>query len=331
MYLLSHAMSLSNVLVNVVGIHLPKESLWDLRDKFYSRGESKSNSWHDFKGTVSKYTKLMLCSLLFIAPMNAQQETSAINEKQKFSKAIEDNSYFIEEAYNQETGVVQHISNGLYFTKPQTDFNYSFTQEWPLGGQTHQFSFTLPYSFLNANAVNGFGDVFINYRYQLSTSDDWAACSPRLSFIIASGDEKKGFGEGANGIQVNVPLSKRLTDAFVVHCNAGATTLFNKKGTDGSGIEVKKTTMAYNVGGSVIWLTKKSFNVMLEALLLYGQDFTSNGELEFSSETIVSPGVRYAIDIGELQIVPGIAVPVNITKTQTRFGTFFYLSFEHPF
>ena len=30
---------------------------------------------------------------------------------QEFTKAIEDNSYFIEEAYNQEDHVVQHISN----------------------------------------------------------------------------------------------------------------------------------------------------------------------------------------------------------------------------
>src|SRR3970040_1411458 len=51
---------------------------------------------------------------------------------------IEDNSYLIEEAYNQEEGVVQHISNGLYFRKPQRDFVYSFTQEWPLFVLEHQ-------------------------------------------------------------------------------------------------------------------------------------------------------------------------------------------------
>lgn len=34
---------------------------------------------------------------------------------QNYSKAIEDNSFFIEEAYNQESRVVQHIFNGYYF------------------------------------------------------------------------------------------------------------------------------------------------------------------------------------------------------------------------
>jgi hypothetical protein len=50
---------------------------------------------------------------------------------QQFSEAIEDNSFFIEEAYNQEYRVVQHIFNGIYFSKPQKDFAFTFTQEWP--------------------------------------------------------------------------------------------------------------------------------------------------------------------------------------------------------
>jgi archaellum component FlaF (FlaF/FlaG flagellin family) len=52
---------------------------------------------------------------------------------QEFSQAIEDNSYFIEEAYNQEFRVVQHSSTGYYQSKTK-NFVYTFTQEWPIGG-----------------------------------------------------------------------------------------------------------------------------------------------------------------------------------------------------
>ena len=40
-----------------------------------------------------------------------------------------------------------------------------------------------------------------------------------------------------------------------------------------------------------------------------------SGTVEFSSGTIVSPGLRYAINIGKLQIVPGLAIPISFTST----------------
>ena len=49
---------------------------------------------------------------------------------------IQDNSFLIEEAYNQEAGVVQHISA---FSRAEGGaWLYTFTQEWPLGGIDHQ-------------------------------------------------------------------------------------------------------------------------------------------------------------------------------------------------
>ena len=55
------------------------------------------------------------------------------------STPIKDNSFLIEEAYNQEEGVVQHISNWMR-DRATNDWIYTFTQEWPIGSQTHQFS-----------------------------------------------------------------------------------------------------------------------------------------------------------------------------------------------
>jgi hypothetical protein len=44
---------------------------------------------------------------------------------------IEDNSFLVEEAYNQEFGVVQHIQNFQRYWNSK-DWIYTFTQEWPV-------------------------------------------------------------------------------------------------------------------------------------------------------------------------------------------------------
>ena len=60
-------------------------------------------------------------------------------------EVIEDNSFLIEEAYNQAPGVVQHIFQSVYSSGPrQRGWAFAFTQEWPIGGQDHQFSYTVP-------------------------------------------------------------------------------------------------------------------------------------------------------------------------------------------
>src|SRR3954464_4411803 len=80
-----------------------------------------------------------------------------------------DNSFLIEEAYNQEEGVVQHIFNVVYgFDKfsgaGARKFDFVFTQEWPAWGQAHQLSYTIPYTNLRAGhqTVDGLGDVLLN-------------------------------------------------------------------------------------------------------------------------------------------------------------------------
>src|SRR5512132_977774 len=84
---------------------------------------------------------------------------------------ILDNSFFIEEAYNQEEGIVQHIQTLQWSWEHAGDstlgsFSYALTQEWPLSGQGHQFSYTIPIerTFGDQAAVSGIGDVQIHYR-----------------------------------------------------------------------------------------------------------------------------------------------------------------------
>ena len=59
------------------------------------------------------------------------------------SLPIRDNSFLVEEAYNQESRVVQHIGVWSRF-EPGGEHLFSFTQEWPLAKQRHQLSYTLP-------------------------------------------------------------------------------------------------------------------------------------------------------------------------------------------
>src|SRR3990172_9535312 len=126
----------------------------------------------------------------------------------KETKKIQDNSFLIEEAYNQEPGVVQHIQ-AFQYMKDGT-WGYTFTQEWPMGGQKHQFSYTIPVSHLTNPGRTGLGDVALNYRYQLINKDG-IALSPRFSLLLPTGKFKRDLGRGSPGYQTNIPLSLELS------------------------------------------------------------------------------------------------------------------------
>src|SRR5678815_6182707 len=103
------------------------------------------------------------------------------------AKGIQDNSFLIEEAYNQEPGVVQHIFNAQYTTSGRLHgWNFSFTQEWPVFSLDHQLSYTIPSFHLidDKDRVYGGGDILINYRYQaLEEGETKPAFAPRFSLI----------------------------------------------------------------------------------------------------------------------------------------------------
>jgi len=244
---------------------------------------------------------------------------------------IQDNSFLVEEAYNQNFGVVQHISSFTRFFDSK-DWNYTFTQEWPApGDERHQLSYTLV--ALHAGAFPGsgvgIGDVFLNYRYQLVGSGETrVAFSPRLSLIFPTGDSTVGRGSGSFGLQTNLPLSVVLGRKLVSHWNAGAT--FFPHAQDASGD--RAATAGYNFGQSFIWLTNARFNVMLETVFARSQTVVSSDHTEWTSSLFLSPGVRWACNFKNgLQIVPGIGVPLGVGPSAGEKGVLLYLSFEHPF
>ncbi len=276
-----------------------------------------------------KYSFLIIA--LFISSevfSQTEKKTDAsIAPQKKFTEAIEDNSFLLEEAYNQEESVIQHIF-GLMKTSTN-DYLYSFTEEWPMIGQDHQISFTLPYSSFNEGGTNGIGDILINYRYQLSGHDDWITTSPRLSLILPTGNVDKGLGGGVWGLQFNLPMSKRLNDYFITHINLGFTYLPNSK-TNVSNVEIKKDLLSYNYGISLIWLASYNLNFMLEYVGGYNAGFDETGNVNHESVNIFNPGLRYAIDLNNLQIVPGLSIPISSDNGKLKSDLFLYISFEHP-
>lgn len=240
-------------------------------------------------------------------------------------KKIQDNSFLVEEAYNQEAGVVQHIQSFQYMKGDK--WLYTFTQEWPVPKETHQFSYTIPMTKLEAPDRNtGLGDILLNYRYQAVLKEHIAA-SPRFSLVLPTGDSKKGLGTGTVGYQVNLPVSVELSDKFVTHWNLGWTFTPNSKNDAGE----KADTLATNYGASLIYLATENFNLMLEAAGSAGQKVVGQGVTASDNTLFINPGMRFAINCRSgLQIVPGISFPIGIGPSKGEYGALAYLSFEHP-
>ncbi|HEX2203542.1 MAG TPA: transporter [Longimicrobium sp.] len=252
---------------------------------------------------------------LFLATLAAP---AAARAQAEAPKPIQDNSFLVEEAYNQEPGVVQHIGT---WERP-TDggaWAFGFTQEWPLGSLRHQLSYTLPVD--HAAGETTLGQVMLNYRYQwIGSGDARVAVSPRLSAILPTGpEEAQGDRWGA---QANLPVSVQLAPRWVAHTNLGATWLPR----DGSVME-GSAEVNLDFGQSVIWLLHPRVNLLLE---LAGSTEEDDGGDAFNAR--LSPGVRFALDgPGGVQVVPGIALPIGIGPSNGQRELFLYLSLEHAF
>ena len=270
---------------------------------------------------------LRLClaaSVLFsmFRPAVAQQPAAAV------ARPIQDNSFLIEEAYNQEPGVVQHISFFSYSTESE-DWGYNFTQEWPAPGDArHQLSYTIPV-LRPAGSGAGAGDVALNYRYQLLGSGDARlAFSPRFSLLLPTGDAKSGRGFGGVAYQVNLPASIVLAPRLVTHLNAGGTIAPHAENELGEEARVS----GFNLGQSFIWLAHPRFNVTLETAWSGQGAAAGPDRTAFAHSLFVSPGIRWAHDFASgLQIVPGVAFAAGAGPSSGEKALLFYLSFEHPF
>ncbi|MBK5256113.1 MAG: transporter [Vicinamibacteria bacterium] len=243
---------------------------------------------------------------------------------------IKDNSFFLEEAYNQDRGVVQHI-NAFSRASGGGGWIYIFTQEWPVPGQRHQASFTLPVQRIEASPQSrtGVGDLALNYRYQaVGMTGGPVAVSPRLTLLAPTGKYERSLGAGGLGLQASLPVSWELNSRVVTHWNVGLTHTFSARNEDGD----KADTNSYALGQSVVWLAVPRVNFMLETVWSRSQSVAGRGAVEAGDSLYISPGIRWSYDFKSgLQIVPGLAFPIGVGPSRGEHSVFLYLSFEHPF
>jgi len=212
--------------------------------------------------------------------------------------AIQDNSFLLEEAYNQDPGVVQHIS--VFTRDSESDaWVFTFTQEFPARGLKHQLSYSLP---ILGDGSTELGDVVLNYRYQLlGDAASNLAIAPRFSLIVPTGEDSDA------GVQVALPISRVLAPRLITHTNLGATWLSDNGGT------------TWTAAQSLIYAASSRMHVMVEGVYTHADD---------SNAFLLSPGLRWGFNTrGGIQIVPGIGVPIGFGDDDTR-SVLLYLSFE---
>src|SRR5204862_3648792 len=128
--------------------------------------------------------------------------------------------------------------------------------------QTHQFSYTLPYTFTEDES--GLEDIRLNYRLQaLMESEFIPAFAPRFSLVLPTGDAQKGFGNDRLGYETNLPFSKIVSDRWTLHFNAGGSIFPDVHGHD---------LINYTLGASAIFAVSKDFNLMLESVAGWNED-----------------------------------------------------------
>jgi len=158
---------------------------------------------------------------------------------------------------------------------------------------------------LDGEAGSEFGALAFNYRRQVfGNVGSSVVVSPRFSILTDLGSAS----EVPFALQVNVPLTAVLSRSIVTHWNLGAT------------IGIGPTIV--NAGASAVWLALPWMNFLVEGLLL-GRDGAK-------PTWVVSPGVRWAVNLGSVQVVPGVALPLELGSNGGS-GILLYFSIEHPF
>ncbi|MGI8620165.1 MAG: transporter [Gemmatimonadaceae bacterium] len=254
-------------------------------------------------------------ALLFIGSTSTAQESSP---------PIQDNSFLIEEAYNQEPGVVQHV---LLFARDRAtrDWALAFTQEWPLASQNHQLSYTVP--LVRAGANRGIGDVAVNYRYRWLAGERSESVI-RLSALLPTGSSERGLGAGGAGVQINLPLSLEIGRAIAAHWNMGGSVIPSARAEDGT----RSSASELFAGASVIWLVHPALNLLAESIWSRAKAPGIGGTRTSETTLTLVPGVRGAINLRSgAQIVPGVGLMLDAEDGARVSGLLLYLSFEHAF
>lgn len=211
--------------------------------------------------------------------------------------AIEDNSFLLEEAFNQKKGEYQFIHN--YQSSTDGGQEYFFQVEAPLTHETHQLSFDFSY------LEKSISDTRLNYRFQ-SYKKKGKMHTERVSIVSPTGSVKRGSGRGVYGLELLQSATFPLSGPLVNHWNLGMTFFEQRSHTD------------FTLGTSLVYLHRDDLNFLLETFY----------ESEEEASLILNPGLRTAMDGEKSQIVTGLAFPLRYTEDKVYPGVFLYLSVE---
>jgi hypothetical protein len=265
---------------------------------------------------------LIVRRILVAVALAGLMPASALAQTDSF--AILDNSFLVEEAFNQEQGIFQNIFT--WARGQDGEWEGSFTQEWPAPTMRHQLSYTVPF----VGGVSGahLGSVLFNYRYQaFQEAAGRPAVSPRISIVLPTGSAIDDSNRP--GMQFNIPVSKRA-GAVYVHANVGL--MWTQGVAFGETRGTNLTTP--QLAGSAIWSVRPMFNLMIESVLEFEDAVRLvRSTLVRSREAVVtvSPGFRGGWNVGDHQIIVGGAVPVIAVEGERTAAFLGYFSYELPF
>lgn len=241
---------------------------------------------------------------------------------------IEDNSFLLEEAFNQEWGVYQFIQKYQTAERAGT-YEYVFENEIPISDKVHQFSWELPFSRGEDVGHGGVGDLSLNYRIQPLNKDGFLLAE-RVGLIVPTGDVNTGAGNGVYGVEFMQAATITIGDRWMNHWNFGFSVLPNAKSAEH---DKRRTISGASGASSLIYLLRDDFNILFEALLESGQSVNPDGSKTTETSLTLNPGIRWAWDLDwkETQIVPGVSFPTEMLNDRTEHGVLFYLSIEPKF
>ena len=240
--------------------------------------------------------------------------------------AVVDNSFLLEEAYQQPSGTYQFIQTYQTAFKKGSGYDYGFALEAPITDLVHQFSFSGTRSRSEDVSHGSMSDITINYRYQ-PYNRDGKLVTERFGLILPTGRVDQGSGRGVLGFEFMQAATIIFSERWANHWNLGVSLFPRAKFSDTQ----KRTTLTeVKAGTSWVYFLQDDINLMMELFLETEQTLNEDNEQETEMSVTLSPGIRFgkSYDWKEMEVVPGFGFPVQFAESNTDVGMILYLSFE---
>lgn len=213
--------------------------------------------------------------------------------------SLPNNSFLLEEGWRADSAVNQHaIAYG------DRQWSYTWTQEFAAPERPHRFAWSASVQAGDSGPAKP-GDLSLDYVWQLGGTDaDRVAVAPRLSFVTPL-----QRGEGRSAVVVtSLPLSIRHGARAATHWNVSAAW------TTGA-----EEPIDIAIAAGVVRLVGVGTAAVIET------EFRP-----FDGEVTISGGARWnAARFTGAGLVPGIAVPMTISKDDRSVSVLFHVMFEH--